>query len=377
MELNLYSGPLAPVDETWIQRARAFAREQVAPIAESCEKEQRQPALIRQAIRTFTKLYIPQALGGLGASTSTICRELEELAQVDYGFTFAFEVHNHMTIVTSTTQNAALRDRYLPQLMQGEKIGAFLLTEPGAGSDAGSIQSSVVKDGESYLLNGEKAWVTNAGTADLLLVFARIAEGTRGIMGFIVDRTWPGVELVEKYDMIGAHAMETGAFRFTNVKIPADHVAFGEGEGFKTALGAIDFARFAVAAMCNGAYIGAMETAIAYAKEREQFGKPILKNQALQFKLAEELTQLEASRLLAFRAAQAIDAGEPATVIASHAKKYAVQASYNGVSVCMQCMGSNGLKRAYPLVRQLTGLAISFNTDGTNDICNLVIGRAL
>ena len=377
MELKLYSGPLTPVEESWIEQARIFAQERVAPIAEACEKEQRQPQLIREAIRTFTKLYISRELGGLGASPSTICRELEELARVDYGFTFAFEVHNHMTMCTAMIQNASLRDKYLPQLMSGEKIGAFLLTEPGAGSDAGSIQANVVRQGDTYILNGEKAWTTNAGTADLLLVFARVSEGSKGIMAFLVERTWEGVEMIEKYDMIGAHAMETGAFRFTNVKIPASHVAFPEGEGFKTALGAIDFARFAVAAMCNGAYMGAMETAIAYTKEREQFGKPILKNQALQFKLAEELTRLEASRLLTYRAAKAIEDGEPATVIASHAKKYAVQASYDGVSVCMQCMGSNGLKRTYPLVRQLTGLAISFNTDGTNDICNLVIGRAL
>lgn len=375
--MQLCSAPPDVADESVIERARAYAREVLAPEAEKWERDKEQPVILRRMIREFTKLYVPKELGGLGASATTICRELEELAWADYGATFAFEVHNHATMMVSMVENTALRERYLGKLMSGEMIGAFLLTEPEAGSDAASIRCRAVERGGRYILNGEKAWVTNGGTADLLLVFAQTGEGTGDVIALLVERNQPGVYFEGAYDMVGAHAAGTGGFRFVDCAVPRENVAFETGAAFKKALGAIDFARFAIAAMCNGAYRCALETAVGYMKERVQFGKPLIKNQGLQWKMANELTNLEASRLLTYQAARTIDAGAPSGVIAAHCKKFAVQSSFRGVNCAMQCMGSNGLHRKYPLARQMTALAVTFNTDGTNDICNLVIGRSL
>lgn len=375
--MQLYSAPLSAVDEEVVKEARRFAREEIAPQAERWERERVQPDLIRRLIGRFTKIYIPRSLGGLGASSATICRELEELAWADYGVTFAFEVHNHATMMVSMIENDALRQRYLGKLMGGEMMGAFLLTEPGAGSDAASIRCTAALDGDRYILNGEKAWVTNAGSADALLVFAQTGTRARDIVCLLVERSWPGVEYLGPYDMTGAHAALTGAFRFTDCAVPAENVAFPAGEAFKKAMGAIDFARFAIASMCNGAFQGALEAAVDYCRQRVQFGKPVMENQAISWRLADQLTALEASRMLTYLAADQLDRGQPATVAAAHCKKYAVQAAYDGVSRAMQCMGSNGLKREYPLARQLAALTITFNTDGTNDICDLVIGRSL
>lgn len=375
--MKLYAEPLTPVDEEYVRKARSFAEERMAPIVEDVEQQRRQPALLREMIAEFTKLYIPKTLGGLGASTMTICRELEELARVDYGVTFAFEVHNHAAMVLSMTENKALRNRYLPGMLTGDTIGAFLLTEPGAGSDAASIRCRAQMQDGHYVINGEKAWVTNAGTADLLLVFAQTGEAPKDVVALAVERTAPGVEFQGAYHMAGAHAAETGAFVFNNVSVPADHVIFPTGDAFYKALGAIEFARFAIAAMANGAFLGALETAIAYDKERVQFGRPLLKNQGLQWKLADQVTRLEASRMLTYLAAKTIDDCTGAAGIAAHCKKYAVECAFRGVNTAIQCMGSNGLKREYPLVRQMTALTTAFNADGTNDICNVVISKSL
>ena len=262
-------------------------------------------------------------------------------------------------------------------MLTGDTIGAFLLTEPGAGSDAASIRCRAQMQDGRYVINGEKAWVTNAGTADLLLVFAQTGEAPKDVVALAVERTAPGVEFQGAYHMAGAHAAETGAFVFNNVSVPADHVIFPTGDAFYKALGAIEFARFAIAAMANGAFLGALETAIAYDKERVQFGRPLLKNQGLQWKLADQVTRLEASRMLTYLAAKTIDDGTGAAGIAAHCKKYAVECAFRGVNTAIQCMGSNGLKREYPLVRQMTALTTAFNADGTNDICNVVISKSL
>ena len=378
MSLNLVSKPLTPVDEDFLARVREFTETKVCPGADAWEKDHVQPQLVREAINRFTKYYIPKALGGEEASAMTLSCGLEAMAWGDYGFTFAYQVHNAATKVFSGTENTALRDYYLRKLMSGEMVGGLLLTEPLAGSDAASIRTTAVKreDGK-WVINGEKAWITNAGTADFLLVFAQAGEGSKGIVSFCLERTDPGVELVEQYDMIGAHAMVTGAFRFTDCVVDESRMAYPQGTAFRAGLGGIDFARLAVASMCNGAYRRCLEEAIAYAKERIQFKAPIYQNQAIQFKLTDEVTKLEASRLLTYQAAKQFDDGQRPSLAVAHCKKFASLSSFDGAVRAMQCMGSNGLKRSYPLVRQLTGMAVSFNTDGTNDICNLVIGRAI
>lgn len=378
MPLNLVSKPLTPVDEDFLAQVQEFTESKVCPGADEWERDHVQPELVREAIGRFTRYYIPKQLGGEGASAMTLSCGLEAMAWGDYGFTFAYQVHNAATTVISKTPNTAMRDRYLPKLMSGEMIASLLLTEPEAGSDAGSIRTSAVRreDGK-WVLNGEKAWITNAGTADLLLVFAQAGEGTKGIVAFCVERTTPGVELVEQYDMIGAHVMATGLLRFTDCVVDEEQMAYPVGEAFRAGLGGIDFARLAVASMCNGAYRQCLEVALEYAKQRVQFKAPIYKNQAIQFKLTDEVTRLEACRLLTYQAAKQFDDGASPSLMVAHCKKFVSLTSFDGAVRAMQCMGSNGLSRHFPIVRQVTGMAVSFNTDGTNDICNLVIGRAI
>ncbi|MCI8293369.1 MAG: acyl-CoA/acyl-ACP dehydrogenase [Hespellia sp.] len=377
MSLNLSSQPFTAVDEALLQEVQEFADIFVKPNAEKWEKEHVQPELLREAIRRFSKYYIAKEFDGEAASVMTISKILEILAGADYGFAFSFHVHNAVTMVTSLSANETLRKKYLPKLMMGEMIGAFLLTEPDAGSDAASIRCRAEKRGDQWILNGEKAWVTNAGTADLLLVFAQTGEGTKDIIGFLTERRSEGIKLVELYDMLGAHTSVTGRLQFTDCAVEDTNIAYEQGTAFRAALEGIDFARFGIASMCNGALESCLEEAIQYAKERAQFGKPIYKNQGLQWKFADKVTRLEASRLLTYQAAKKMDDGENATLAAAHCKKFATRAAYDGVSHAMQCMGANGLKRSYSLARQLSALSITFNTDGTSEICNLVIGRAL
>lgn len=372
--LLVSSAPKA--DSKYVEMAKAFANEKLAGGAEIWEREKRQPVgLLREAIGMFTPLMVPQSDGGVGASKMTVVRVLEELAKVDYGFTFALAVHNNVTFAVSKFPEQSLRGRYLPKLMSGEMIGAFLLTEPSAGSDAGGIATTAEKQGGSWVLNGEKIWVTNAATADFLLTFARTGEGPTGVAGFALERTLAGVECTEQYDMIGAHAMVTGTIKLSNCQVAGENMGFPPEIGLKSALGAIDVARLGVAAMNNGVFAGCLELSAEYVKTRKQFGKPLMANQGISFPLADALTELEASRLLTFQAANAMDEGIHAGIAVTHAKKYATRVTHAGITTAMEAMGANGLKREYPLVRQLAAMTIAFDTDGTNNICNVVLGK--
>jgi alkylation response protein AidB-like acyl-CoA dehydrogenase len=301
------------------------------------------------------------------------------MAKIDIGFTCALAVHNVVTIAASLIENTALRDRNLGKLMSGEAIGAFLLTEPDIGSDATSIQTLAIEKNDKYIINGGKAWVTNGVNADLLAVFAQTIPGlsAKGIAGFVIKPDLPGVSAKPAYNMLGNHAMGVNEIEFSNCQVEAAMMAFAPGTGFKAAMDGIDVARFGVAAVCNGALEGGLNTAVDYAKKREAFGRPIINQQGLQWQLAEAATQLEASRMLTYRVAEIIDKGESVTVMAAHAKKFASRAAFEGLSTAMQAMGANGLLRENPLARQMSGARVTYYMDGTTEIQNIVIGRSL
>ena len=380
MPISLYSGPLNPVDEHFVDKAKVFADEHLKPYAEHWEQAKQQPEkTLRMAISKFAGIRIPEELGGYGSSAATIARVYEELAKIDIGFTCALAVHNVVTIVASFIENTVLRDRNLGKLMSGEAIGAFLLTEPDIGSDAISIQTSAIEKNDKYIINGSKAWVTNGVNADLLSVFAQTIPGSsaKGIAGFVIEPDMPGISAKPAYNMLGNHAMGVNELKFSNCTADAELMAFVPGAGFKAAMDGIDVARFGVAAMCNGALEGGLNTAVDYAKKREAFGQPIINQQGLQWQLAEAATQLEASRMLTYRAAEIIDKGENVTVMAAHAKKFATRAAFEGLSTAMQAMGANGLLRENPLARQMSGARVTYYMDGTTEIQNIVIGRSL
>ena len=380
MSISLYSGPLNPVNDHFVDKARSFADEHLKPNAEQWEQARQQPEkTLRTAISQFAGIGIPEELGGHGESMATLARVYEELAKVDIGFTCALAVHNIVMIEASLIGNTSLRDRYLDKLMSGEAIGAFLLTEPDTGSDATSIQTLATEKNNKYIINGSKAWVTNGVNADLLAIFAQTVPGSsaKGIAGFVIRPDMPGVSAEPAYHMLGNHAMGVNEFKFSNCTAEAELMVFAPGAGFKAAMYGINVARFGVAAMCNGALEGGLNTAVDYAKKREAFGRPIIRHQGLQWQLAEAATQLEASRMLTYRAAEIIDKGEDVTVMAAHAKKFATRAAFEGLSTAMQVMGANGLLRENPLARQMSGARVTYYMDGTTEIQNVVIGRSL
>ena len=380
MPVSLYSGPLNQIDEQFVDKADLFASEHLQPNAEHWEQTRQQPEkTLRMAISQFAGVLIPRDLGGNGGSAATISRVYEELAKVDIGFTGALAVHNNVTVAASLIEDTSLHDRYLNKLMSGEAIGAFLLTEPGVGSDATAIEMSALEKNGKYIINGSKAWVTNGVNADLLAVFAQTIPGSsaKGIAGFAIEADTPGVSAKPAYNMLGSHAMGVNELTFSNCTADAESMAFAPGAGFKAAMYGINVARFGVAAMCNGALEGGLNTAVEYARERETFGRPIIKHQGLQWQLAEVTTQLEASRMLTYRVAEIMDNGRNATVMAAHAKKFATRAAFEGLSTAMQIMGANGLLRENSLARQMSGARVAYYMDGTTEIQNVVIGRSL
>jgi len=380
MPISLYSGPLNQIDENFVDKANLFADEHLKPYAEHWEQTKKQPEeTLRMAISQFAGIRIPKNLGGNGGSAATIARVYEELAKVDIGFTGALATHNNVTIVASLIESTSLRERYLDKLISGKAIGAFLLTEPEAGSDATSIQTIATENDDKYVINGSKAWVTNGINADILAIFTQTIQGSsaKGIAGFLITPDMPGVSTKPAYNMLGNHAMGVNALEFSNCIADAESMAFAPGAGFKTAMYGINVARFGVAAMCNGALEGGLNNAVDYAKKRKTFGLPIIKHQGLQWQLAEVVTQLEASRMLTYRLAELIDSEEDVTVMAAHAKKFATRAAFEGLNTAMQVMGANGLLRENPLPRQMSGARVAYYMDGTTEIQNVVIGRSL
>ncbi len=380
MGLQLASGPETPIDGKLIEQARDFGSRRIQPFAESWEQgHASHTETLRAAAGLVAPLLVPEALGGKGATFTAFTCVLGELAKFDVGFSCALAVHCNAVFSLARGTNDRIRDRYLQRMMSGEAIGAFLLTEPGVGSDATEIVASAHRDDDAYVLSGEKAWITNAKIADYLAVFVQTDPGSRskGIAAFAVDAGAEGIEFGAAYDLLGSHAMGACGATLRNCRVPAEDMIAPPREGFKRAMRGIDVARIGVGAICNGVLEAGLETALDYAEARVAFGQPISRHQGQQWKLCEIATQLEASRQLTFRATAMFDREEDTTVIAAHVKKFTARSVFDGLASAMQIMGANGLKRDYPLARQLSGCRVTEFMDGTSDIQNIVIGRAL
>jgi alkylation response protein AidB-like acyl-CoA dehydrogenase len=368
-------------EQETVEIAADFARRQVAPHSAQWEQERQQPqaALIAAAEAGLVGLLVPPELGGKGYSFTALVRVLEELAYWDLAFAFSVVVHNNLMFNIARNGTAGQHERFLPALMTMEKLGCFLLTEPGAGSDAAALATRARRDGDGWRLDGAKAWISNAACGGLLSVYAQTdpAEGHRGIACFLVDAEAPGVVREEPYQLLGAHALGTGGFRFENCFVAAEDMLLAPGQGFKAAMAGIDLARGSVAAMCTGIMRCGLDTAVAYMKKRQAFGRPIAEFQGLQWQIADVATDLHAARLMAYDAIAAIDRGEKAVLAAAHAKKFATRAALTGISQCMQAMGAQGLKQDTPLARHLACAKAAQYLDGSTEIQNVVISRAL
>ncbi len=368
--------------EQIIATARTFAREQVDPEAARWERDRRLPreAITAAAAAGLCGLLVPTELGGAGLDISDMAEVMGALAYADMGLAFSLVSHNNLAGAIAKQGSVLQRARYLDAMLAGSTLGAFLLTEPGTGSDAAAIITSAIAQGDRWVLNGDKAWITNATEAELLSVYAQTepGSGSRGIAAFLVRADQPGVIREGAYEMLGAHATGTGGFRFEHVELDADQLFVPPGLAFRAAMEAIDTARIVVSAMCAGMLRRGIEIAVDYLKNRQAFGAPLSERQGLQWMLADVATNLEASLALTRTAAAALDAGDPAMgVRAAHAKKFATRVTLDGLAQCMQALGANGFRHDRPLARHLACAKMAHYLDGTTEIQNVVIARSL
>ncbi len=382
MELSQAGEPaLGGAEQALVADARAFAAERVAPFAAQWERDRQVPleTLRAAAEAGLAGLLVPGENGGRGLGTSAAARVFEELAAADMAFAFSLVVHNNLAASIARNGTPEQRERYLPPMLAGRRLGAFCLTEPGTGSDAAAITTRAARAGGGWRIDGEKAWVTNGAVADILSVYVQTEpeRGWRGIACLLVDGDAEGLGREPAYVMMGGHAMGTAGLRFSACEVPAANLLLAPGEAFKAAMNGIDAARTFVAAMCCGMMRRGLEVALDYAASRRAFGRATIDFQGLQWMLADVATDLEASRLLAYRAAALLDRGEGATVAAAHAKKFATRAALKRLSDCMQALGAAGYRSDQPLGRHLACAKMAQFLDGTTEIQNVVIGRAL
>jgi len=378
--LKLHTRSIQPVNEEIIARAAEFADRHLRPNAQRWEDEQVQPAeVLREAISFIAGQAIPRELGGQGGNLTTQVRIYEEMAKRDMGFTSGLAVHCNVTAAVSLCPNENLRAQWLPKLISGEAIGAFLLTEPGAGSDATAIVTAIDEDEDGYIINGEKAWVTNGTNADMLALFGQTeaGSGARGIAALCIDAHLPGITRTAPYNLSGSHAMGTTGMVFDKVRVGKETLAFAPGTAFKAAMTGIDIARLGVAAMCNGGLHGGLEVAVNYASTRQTFGRRLMDHQGLEWSLADAVTELEASRALTFQAADRLDRQESPSVLIAHAKKMSARIAFHGLGVAMQALGANGLRREHVIGRHMNSARVCEFMDGTGEVMNIVIGRDL
>lgn len=364
------------------KKIREFAETEVKPYTFLLDQNNEFPS---EAIRKFGEMGLmgipyPKEYGGAGLDALSYAIAVEELSRVDGGTGVILSAHVSLgsyPIYAYGTE--AQKQKYLVPLAKGEKLGAFGLTEPNAGSDAGGTETTAVFQGDCYLLNGGKIFITNADKADVYVVFAVTTPGigTRGISAFIVEKGWEGFTFGTHYDKMGIRSSATAELVFKNVKVPAENLLGKEGEGFKIAMSTLDGGRIGIAAQALGIAQGAYENALEYAKERIQFGEPIGRQQAVSFKIADMATKLRASRLLVYSVAELKEKHEPYGVEAAMAKQFASDACVEIVNDALQVFGGSGYMKGMAVERAYRDAKICTIYEGTNEIQRVVIAAAL
>jgi alkylation response protein AidB-like acyl-CoA dehydrogenase len=359
---------------------RRFCEETVAHFAQEAVRS-RSP-MRKSFLREWAKLGMlglqtPAELGGLGASYFARIRVVQQLAR--HSFACAFSLNNMQSMVLSIATKASpdVRERFLPGLLRGELVASVALTEPGGGSDLGAMKTVARRAPGGWVISGEKAWITNASIADLMVVAAQTGVGTAGISRFVVDMSSPGVSRTEPHPLAAGHPTGVGGVRFDGVFVPETCVMDRPGEGFRQSMEGINGARVHVAAMCVAALEAALGIAVRYGATRTAFGKQLLDHQGLRWNLVEVATQLEAANLLVLRGAELIHASQPSTLAAALAKKFCASLAIQGIESCMQSMGAQALLEECPLSRQLAELKMAAYADGTTEIQNERIGTYL
>lgn len=359
-------------------KIRSFAEEEIKPIAFSLDQENRFPdeAVKKLGDMGLMGIPYPKEYGGAGLDILSYAIAVEELARVDGGSGVILSAHVSLgSFPIFAYGNEEQKKKYLVPLAKGEKIAAFGLTEPNAGSDAGGTETTAVDKGDYYLLNGGKIFITNAPKADTYVVFAVTTPdiGTRGISAFIVEKGWEGFDFGDHYDKLGIRSSTTAELIFNDVKVPKENLLGKEGEGFKIAMSTLDGGRIGIAAQALGIAQGAYEQALDYAKERVQFGKPIAAQQGISFKLADMATKLRCARFLVYSAAELKEAHSSYSMEAAMAKMYASDIALEVTNDAVQIFGGTGFLKGMDVERMYRDAKITTIYEGTNEIQRVVI----
>ncbi|WP_066340426.1 acyl-CoA dehydrogenase [Azohydromonas lata] len=371
-----------PEQEMIRDAMRTFAQERLAPFAAEWDREHRFPqeALQELAGLGAMGMVVPEEWGGAGLDYVSLVLALEEIAAGDGATSTIVSVQNSLACgITLKYGTAEQKDRYLRRLATGEWLGAFCLTEPQAGSDAAALRTRAVRDGDQWVINGTKQFITSGKHAQVAIVFAVTdkAAGKKGISCFLVPTQTPGYIVSRLEEKMGQHASDTATITFEDCRIPANHLLGNEGEGYKIALSNLEAGRIGIAAQSVGMARAALDAAVKYAKERVAFDRPIIEHQAVAFRLADMATQIEAARQLVLHAATLKDAGQPCLKEASMAKLFASTMAERVCSDAIQIHGGYGYVSDFPVERIYRDVRVCQIYEGASDIQRLVIARAV
>jgi|TARA_B100000029_G_scaffold99593_1_gene89742 alkylation response protein AidB-like acyl-CoA dehydrogenase len=373
---------LTPEQELIQQTAREFAREHLLPgVIERDDKAIFPAEQIKMMGELgFMGMMVPEAWGGSGLDTLTYVIAMEEIAAVELATSTVMSVNNSLVCQLFVDYGTdEQKEKYLKPLASGAKLGAYSLSEPQSGSDASNMRTFAKRDGDHYIINGTKNWVTNGINSDIVAMFCLTEKGAgyKGITGFVVEKGTPGLSTGKKEDKLGIRASDTCELYFEDCKIPVENRIGDEGQGFKIAMKALGGGRIGIAAQALGLSRAALEASVSYAKERKQFGKTIGEFGAIQNKLANMATEVDAARMLVWRAAKLKDEGQNYIRESSMAKLYASSTAMKAATDCVQIHGGYGYMQEYGVERLMRDAKITQIYEGTSEIQQLVIGRDL
>ena len=370
-------------DQEMIRDAvRDFAQAELWPHAARWDKEHHFPKEAHKGLAALGAygICVPEEFGGANLDYVTLALVLEEIAAGDGGTSTVISVTNcPVNAILMRYGNAAQKKQWLTPLAQGDMLGAFCLTEPHVGSDASALRTTAVKQGDEYVINGVKQFITSGKHGDVAIVLAVTdkSAGKKGMSAFLVPTTAPGYVVARLEDKLGQHSSDTAQINFDNCRIPTENLIGAEGEGYKIALGGLEGGRIGIAAQSVGMARSAFEVALAYAKDRESFGQPIFNHQAVGFRLAECATQIEAARQLIWHAAALRDAGRPCLKEAAMAKLFASEMAEQVCSAALQTLGGYGYVSDFPVERIYRDVRVCQIYEGTSDVQKIIIQRAL
>jgi hypothetical protein len=370
-------------EQTLLRRSvREFAETEIRPHVMEWDQAQHFPIELVPKLGALGLMGIqfPEEYGGAAMSAVDYCICIEEIARVDPGVALSVAAHNglcagHIFLFGTEAQ----KREYVVPLARGEKVGAWGLTESTSGSDAAGMRTMAVKDGASWVLNGSKTFTTHGRVGDVMVAMAVTdrAAGSKGVSAFVIEKGTPGMTAGKKEDKLGMRASDTSEVLFENCRIPADHLLGVEGQGFVNTMQVLDAGRIGIAALSVGLAQGAYEAALHYAKERKAFGRAISQFQAIQWKIADNATRIEAARLLTYRAAYLKDRGRRTTLESSMAKLYASEIAVKAADDCVQIHGGYGFVKDYPAEKFFRDVKLTTIGEGTSEIQRLVIARQL